>query len=286
MRNKIYSIIWSCVSLVILYIVFYFILGFAIDSWVTNADSQEVTIDYIKEIPPSMRQVHKYIQENPEHKEEVLNAYTYLSGWSERFPSQIRAHDWFMFVLNWQDNRKLFSDTVYKYSELLSIDPDMVMASVLGEQVRIARWWTRGKLKNIILSWRPTMFRSYDVSLGIWGIKVSTANQIKRDAIKYWYWDELKYDVITDRRLTEDDEFNAKYATYLVKNIIHRWELEGHDISGMPGVIGTLYNMGNDKRKSPHATPQIGWTVVTLNWREFTYWGLVMGIYWYFKIYG
>ena len=35
-------------------------------------------------------------------------------------------------------------------------------------------------------------------------------------------------------RLINDDQFNAKYAPYLVQNIVDRWFVAGHDISMNP----------------------------------------------------
>jgi hypothetical protein len=93
--------------------------------------------------------------------------------------------------------------------------------------------------------------------LGIGGIKVYTATLIKKDAINYGYGSGLQNDKITEYDLANDDDFNAKYAVYLVKNILTRREKADLDISDNPGVICTLYNMGNHPNKEPHKYPKI-----------------------------
>ena len=145
----------------------------------------------------------------------------------------------------------------------------------------------RGELKDILLHSTPTLFRSYDVSLGIGGIKLSTARRIAKDAKLYGYGDIFgSYDDTTlTTMLTTDDYRQGIYPSYLVKNIITRWQLSGYDISHNPGVVGTLYNMGNITVKAPHDTPQIGGSVIPIGQHKYVYGGISMGLYRYLKIY-
>lgn len=55
----------------------------------------------------------------------------------------------------------------------------------MGEQVRIAAKGARGDLKGVIVNNTPRFLVSYNVSLGVGGIKTSTARDIARDAKEY-----------------------------------------------------------------------------------------------------
>jgi hypothetical protein len=87
----------------------------------------------------------------------------------------------------------------------------------------------------------------------------------------YGYGSGVVDDHITEYTLTNDDDFNAKYAVYLVKNILTRRKNAGYDISDNPGVICTLYNMGNHPKKQPHADPEIGGSVIKIQDQRYVY---------------
>ncbi len=218
------------------------------NNWYTNAESSVVEI--------AEEEIEKY-----ELPEDVLNAQCV------------------QFILNGIENRKVFNDTLKEYSEKLWIDYYIVISSILWEQLRISCKWYRGELKDIIVSGTPTLFRSYDISVWIAGLKLGTANKIKKDAIAYWYWDELKNVGLSEEVISTNDALSAKLAVYLVKNIIHRWELSGYDISMDAWVVWTLYNMWNRDDKVPHDNPQIWWSIIDINWQKFTYWELSLWVY-------
>jgi hypothetical protein len=106
------------------------------------------------------------------------------------------------FVIKGIDNRKEFTESLYYWSDLLGIDKDMSLACVLGEQIRIANKGARGKLKDIIISSTPKLLRSYNISLGIGGIKFETAQKIRDQACKYWYGDDFMRDEICNDVIT------------------------------------------------------------------------------------
>lgn len=196
-----------------------------------------------------------------------------------QLPDEILQAQCVQFILNGIENRKLFNDTLKEYSEKLWVDYYIVISAILWEQLRISCKGYRGELKDIIVKWTPTLFRSYDISVWIAWLKVGTARKIKKDAIAYWYWEELEKYTLSEENIAKNDELSAKLAVYLVKNIIHRWELAWYDISSNPGVIWTLYNMWNPDKKEPHADPQIWWSVVDINGTKFLYWELSLWIY-------
>lgn len=196
-----------------------------------------------------------------------------------QLPDEVLNMQCVQFILNWIENRKLFNDTLKSYSEKLWVDYYVVISAILWEQLRISCKWYRGELKDIIVKWTPTLFRSYDISVWIAGLKLWTANKIKKDAIAYGYWDELKKYALTEDLIAKDDELSAKLAVYLVKNIITRWQLSWYDISDDVWVIGTLYNMWNPVKKEPHDNPQIWWSIIDINGYKFAYGELSLWVY-------
>jgi hypothetical protein len=200
-----------------------------------------------------------------------------------KLPDEVMSMQCVQFILNWIENRKLFNETLKSYSEKLWVDYYIVISAILGEQLRISCKGYRGELKDIIVKWTPTLFRSYDISVWIAGLKLGTANKIKRDAIAYGYWDELKKYQLTENLIATDDELSAKLAVYLVKNIIHRRELSGYDISWDAWIVGTLYNMWNPLDKEPHDNPQIWGSIIDINGYKFAYGELSLGVYNYLK---
>lgn len=273
--------------LVALYGAFLAITNIAVNSWMTNAESSMIDIDEVdmSSIPASMWEVHKYIADHPKEAYDILETYSYLNGtWGNDtwFPANNGGID---FVVKWAYTRKAFANSISYWSKKLNIDPDLVMACVLGEQIRIANKWARWNLKDIVNWMTPRLLRSYNTSLGIGGIKLTTAKDIKKNTIDYGMWEYVKDDVLTSSWLADNDALNAKYATFLVYNIMTRWIEDWHNISDKPWVICTLYNMWNAKEKAPHANPLIGGSVIRVGKKNFVYGWLAQWAYRYLKIY-
>jgi len=220
--------------------------------------------------------------------------YAINQGWTNS-KSEVSTMTWYLddsvwedkafkFIADWIYHRKQFIDEIRFYSEKLEIDPNLVIACVLGEQVRIAVQG-RAKLKQALM-WTPMLLRSSQVSLWLWWIKVNTSKKIARDAIFNWYGYHMQNDIyMKDYEIREalinDDKFNAKYSTYLVKNILVRRENDWYDISNNPWVVGTLYNMWNNVKKIPHKDPQIWGTVMVISWKQYTYWDVVAWMFYH-----
>lgn len=284
MIKKIIVALWCMFSIYMLMIT---LLSVLIETGITNSDSDVMVVYTWRNVhTPYNHKIYEYMRENPEHIESLIDTYRYFNwSWESEniFPKNMTNSSCFMFILNWIYNRKEFVNEIQIQSKLLWIDPDLVLSSVLPEQIRIACKWTRDSIKRTIIYWTPTLFRSYDVSLWLGGIKVSTAKKIKYDACNNIWW-EICDDIITDNNLIKDDRFNAKYAVYLVYNILHRREAEWYDISNNPWVVATLYNMGNVDKKIPHKSPCIWWSIIYIWGKKYVYGGLWQGIYYHLKI--
>ena len=259
----------------------------------TNSASATIVVNtgFSLAVPDSNIQVHAYLSQHPEDTQAVYLAYGYLNGtWSVdtgRFPQDVENDLGFKFIINGIETRKEFLNTIKQASAALGIDYTIVLSSLLSEQIRIASKWVRWELKDIVIHSTPKLLRSYNISLGIGGIKVSTAKRIAKDAQRYGYGDVFlsgkKLDLISN--LTISDYRQWIYPTYLVKNIITRRSLSWYDISHNPGIVGTLYNMGNPIDKPPHADPEIWGAVITIGKHKYVYWWIAMGLYRYLKIY-
>ena len=198
-------------------------------------------------------------------------------------PEEIMQTKCVQFIVQGIEDRKTFNDTLKSYSEKLGLDYDLVISAILWEQIRISCKGVRGVLKDTILNTTPTLFRSYDVSVWIAGIKLWTARKIRTDALAYGYGDDLKNVQITEAAITNDDVLSAKLATLLVKNIVHRWALSWIDLSHNAWVVWTLYNMWNPLKKVPHEDPKIWGSVIKIDDQEFVYGEISLAMYNYLK---
>jgi hypothetical protein len=198
-------------------------------------------------------------------------------------PDEVLDAQCVKFILNGIETRKIFNDTIKEYSEKLWVDYYIVISAILGEQLRISCKWYRWELKDIIVWWTPTLFRSYDISVWLAWLKLWTAKKIRKDAIEYGYGDELKNISLSEEIISTDDKLSWKLATFLVKNIITRRQLSWYDISNNAGIVWTLYNMWNPSDKIPHDNPQIWWAIIDINGQKFTYGELSLWVYNYLK---
>jgi hypothetical protein len=237
------KLLYGIILLSFWYLALVFMVQWAVNSWITNSESTWVII----------QEEEKYYL-----PEETMNSLCV------------------QFIIKWIDHKKWFYDSVIENSNKLWLDYRLVLSAILWEQIRISCKWVRWDLKNIIINWTPKLLRSYNVSVGIAWIKLNTAFRVKQDAKKYWYEFD---DIITEERLTTNDVLSAKVATYLVKNIITRWQLSGYDISNEAWIVGTLYNMWNAPKKNPHKDPEIGWAIININWHKYAYGEISLGIF-------
>lgn len=263
-------------------------MSYAIDHGYTNAKSEETILKkwHTSTIPLEMKEIHDYIKKNPADEQAIEDAYYYMHwSWNnwKRFPDNLINDKWFMFIVDGYKQRAWIYNNIVQASELLDIDYKLVLSSIMGEQVRIASKGVRWDLKSTITTMSPRFLVSYNISLWVGWIKQSTAQSIEHDAKKYWYGDIQRNP--SEKALTTSDYYQAIYPTYLVKNILTRREKAGFDISHNPWVVGTIYNIGNNTNKKPHATPQIWGAIINIWWTQHTYWAISMMIYRYLKIY-
>jgi len=187
------------------------------------------------------------------------------------------------------DKEGLYKNDVAKVANLLWIESNIINSAILTEQ---CRWFFtyRGYVKDIVKSNKVLMVMS-QFSYWIWGIKELTAVNIENflswsyQEVYNEYFSGVNSNPIRVEKLTSDTFMQILYTWWLIKSIIERRGKEGFDISKDYGVILTLYNFWNSKKKIPHANPQMGWAIININGKEYTFGALGMVFYYYLEFY-
>ena len=132
------------------------------------------------------------------------------------------------------------SEYIIKYAEMYDVDPYVVAGCIYVEQVTNVDWID--SLDSTI-----AIKTDLDTSIGVGQVKVSTA------------------------RLLEDEEKNICYVAAYLRYQTDIWEKEYPEITEDVAVLGTLYNLGHEKRgegilgyifgfgnapRTPHSNPE------------------------------
>jgi hypothetical protein len=158
-----------------------------------------------------------------------------------------------------------------------SVSPRMIASAVAPEQLRF------------FTSDRETFKKYFEplkilgslskFSLGVSGIKQTTANKIEQYAVDSgspFYpgkgYDQLisypagsahaklQYDRLTD---SKNHYYAYLYTALYIKEIESQWQKAGYDITSRPDILVTLFNIGFSQSK-PKDTPQIGGSPITV----------------------
>lgn len=202
-------------------------------------------------------------------------------------PSKFTKDPNFNYMIEGIKNDKTTIKHAQEIADRIGIEYQLTLAWILTEQVRYAlteRW----EMKKF-LTWVPMLLYLTKFSYWIGGIKSFTAEKIRNDSRVYWYGDELKvHNKISWeewwKRILIDKYWQVAYPSYLIKNIITRWEKEWHSIAKKPGIIITLYNFWNTENKKPNANPKVGWADININWQTYNFGWLWEMFYWWMKI--
>jgi hypothetical protein len=194
------------------------------------------------------------------------------------------------YVLDKLLNDKTYNASIIKVSEDLNIDKKLLISSIWVEQIRYmttVRWYA----KNLIKSNKYlTNFSKF--SYWIWWIKLLTARRIQGNMKKYNLDLYNKYFIkdvwVRDATLIKILTNKYKWTLYswaLISNIQDRWEKEWFPLEHKPWVIITLYNMWNVIKKVPHSTPDLWWSLISIDWKSMYFWEIWYVIYYYLKYY-
>lgn len=187
----------------------------------------------------------------------------------------------------WGVLRSVFArdkDIINRAAKDAGISPRILLGGVIGEQMRFFSN-SRESFKSYFEPLKILATLS-SFSYGIAGLKPETVARIDEnlkntDSVFYLGKDmeniirypegasesSLRFERITD---TKDTYYSYLYVGLFMRQVIAQWEKAGYDISNMPGVIVTLYNLGFN-RSIPKPDPNIGGAPITINNQTYSF---------------
>jgi len=159
------------------------------------------------------------------------------------------------------------ADDILKFSKEYNVDPNVVAGCIFVEQYYNYDW------KDKYGDWLGVI-GVIDMSIGIGQVRVSTAIFLEEQgyvpkvedkghvANKGW----PIVSMIMPKRgigLSErgvrlaDDSWNIRYAAAYIRALQDIWVDEFPEISKRPDILGSLYNLGHEKK--PHGSPKPNW---------------------------
>src|SRR3989344_1602557 len=175
-------------------------------------------------------------------------------------------------------------DIIKNAAKDAGISPRILLGGVIGEQFRF-------------FTARREAFKSYfeplkvlaslsSFSYGIAGLKPETVARIdenlkNKDSVFYLGPDmeniitypkganeaKTRFERITD---TKNTYYSYLYVGLFMRQVTAQWRASGYEISNLPGVLSTLYNLGFN-RSVPKANASPGGAVVTINGQEYSF---------------
>ena len=183
-------------------------------------------------------------------------------------------------------------DQIVKASAVAGIEPRMLVASAIVEQLRLFN--SNRELFKKFFEPLKILGSANKISLGIMGIKENTAIQIEnnvKDASSPYYLGTTMENVLdfqsdptisADRfeRLSSDRNHypNYLYGAIYLKEMISQWEKAGYDIRYRPEIVGTLFNVGFPQSK-PNPDPKVGGSEINVGVGKYSFGSLAYEFY-------
>ena len=164
------------------------------------------------------------------------------------------------------------------------ISPRILLGGVIGEQMRFfgnSRETFKSYFEPLKILATLSKF-----SYGIAGLKPETVARIDQNlknskSVFYLGSDmenivtypegadqeKLRFERITD---TKDTYYSYLYVGLFMRQVTTQWKASGYDISHLPGVIATLYNLGFN-RSIPKANAAPGGATININSTQYTF---------------
>ncbi len=210
-----------------------------------------------------------------------------------RARSDKNVFEW-MNIIEWEEFKiavRRDSTIIDSVSRVVRIEPRLIVAMLLGEQMRLFNS-NRETVKTVI---NPLKILTVETkfSLGVTGVKAETAQKTEsflKDVNSEFYLgksfehllDFNTADIATERynRLTNprNHYYSYLYAALIVKQIREQWLRAGFDISHHPEILATLYNLGYIVSK-PKADPSVGGSRIVINGKHYTFGSLAYEFY-------
>lgn len=186
------------------------------------------------------------------------------------------------------DAKDQYRSDINKVANLLWLDPDLIRAAIMSEQVR---WFFtyKGAAEKVLGDSFGIMSMGQG-SYGIGGIKVEAAQRAEQrlsqqyPAIFREQFGTLSSPATIQERLESHTDYwqQVLYAGIILKKISLTRARAGYTIDDQPGVILTLYNIGDDK--TPRTNPQVGGAEIELAGQTYSFGELGMKLYYRLKV--
>lgn len=176
-------------------------------------------------------------------------------------------------------------------ANLTEVESRLIVAVLVGEQIRLFNS-DREMYKKWIGPLKVLSVESV-FSLGVTGIKVTTAQKIERnmkDRSSVFYLGE-KYERLLDfqtgsieeerfKRLTsfKNHYYSYLYAALNIKMLKVQWERAGFPIADRPEILATLYNVGFEV-SVPKANPVVGGSTVMIHQKPYSFGAIAFEYY-------
>jgi hypothetical protein len=164
------------------------------------------------------------------------------------------------------------------------ISPRILLGGVIGEQFR----FFTGRRDSFKSYFEPLKILATlsKFSYGIAGLKPETVARIdenlkNKNSVFYLgpnmenvitypkgsIPEEIRFERITD---TKDTYYSYLYVGLFMRQVSAQWRAAGYEISNMPGILSTLYNLGFN-RSIPKANAGKGGAPITINGQEYSF---------------
>ena len=159
------------------------------------------------------------------------------------------------------------SEDILYYANHYEVDPSIVAGVIFVEQYYNYDW------KDVLTDWIG-LTGVIDMSIGLGQVRMSTAKYLEdqgyvtpveiqtnenNEFIPYLLMVHSNIDresLIRGTRL-ENDTWNINYVAAYIKALEDLWKKDFPEISSSPDILGTLYNLGHEKK--PNSTPKPNW---------------------------
>jgi hypothetical protein len=180
---------------------------------------------------------------------------------------------------------------IYKVSEETQIEPRLIVASMIVEQLRLFN--SEREMFKRFFEPLKILCSSNKISLGVMGIKEETARQIEnnlRNSESPYYLgreyenkldfeggnsDSSRYDRLSSEK---NHYYSYLYGALYLKQMMKQWKDAGFDIDYRPEIIGTLFNVGFPQSK-PNANPKVGGSHISIGSEEYSFGALSYEFY-------
>ena len=207
-----------------------------------------------------------------------------IGGGNDKSPIWTKSSEWSVI----RDAVTRDKDDINKASDLLGINPRLIISDLTVEQLRL--FYTNRELFKTVFAPLKILGNQSQFSWGVMGLKQETAIQIEnnlKDKNSPFYLGpsyvnllDFKTDNHDEERFMRITDEKSRYYSYLytaiyIKQIEAQWKNAGYDISHQPEILSTLFNIGFT-HSTPNADPHSGGAPIEIDGKIYSF-GAIAG---------